>query len=767
MKTPLLPQTQKRSLRNFCVQFLSIFLFGAGLYFLLNRLHQQNDLEELRSFMEVPLAVTGRQMLALHFPEALKLCDRKTEIDLNDASPPIRIKFMEPISAGQFGAILKIQAEGEEIAFKMPALDSEVAIMRTLIGSGMEELPLLKLGGVIHRFSLVEDASENLLIHMKGFGMEYINFPTLYEYMGMEAIGKTLAERKQFLFTEPIRKLFRQGIRAMLKMWSVGVIHQDLHANNILVDIQTKKIKIIDFGKAVVPGPTGSQEVRFRLGTRSDYMRYGLSFISTLLFAEAFDTSSESPSNAEICEAQNCLKQFDPDAAIPFTTGDYPQIPEYKAVYDEFRRKHGITGPPAETTYPFARPPPRNVAPGAMRPPSSSSSDDAPPLPIERAERGSPSQTYLENPDQLSRGTGSSPGSFHSLDLGALEVDESNFSSGTRKELEVSRKRQESMNPRPEASSTSGSMNPQPQAPSSSGERNVGVRRREYEIDLNKLKNNLFKRKELEASKKRQESMNPRPEASSTSGSMNPQPQAPSSSGERNVGVQRREYEIDALQSHDCSQSDCQVDIAMPRRRLPNRFREKCRAYCKQMSGSFAGIRSYSSASMNVVRDCSHQHLIEDWICEDCLNKGERCFAWSKSGECTQIKSGMTCLLEGESINPDGTRNKLTDNAIPLTGSTEAGLPIVPLPNQISDEQAPLTRASNLASLLENSEDAESSSMPNAFHSGLESYLPVARASPISENTSSSTEMTSKNRPQSATVDRQGLLQPNAIFSHE
>ena len=126
-------------------------------------------------------------MLALHFPDALKLCDRKTEIDLNDVSPPIRIKFIEPISAGQFGAILvtsrqfitsqhhkieKIQAEGEEIAFKMPALDSEVAIMRTLIGAGMEELPLLKLGGVIHRFSLVDDASENLLIHMKGFGMQ-------------------------------------------------------------------------------------------------------------------------------------------------------------------------------------------------------------------------------------------------------------------------------------------------------------------------------------------------------------------------------------------------------------------------------------------------------------------------------------------------------------------------------------------------------------------------------------------------------------------
>ena len=131
----------------------------------------------------------------------------------------------------------------------------------------------------------------------------------------------------------------------------------------------------------------------------------------------------------------------------------------------------------AETTYLFARPPPRNVAPGAMRPRepslpgSSSSSDDAPAVPIERAERGSPSQPFVENPDQLSRGTGSSPGSFHSIDMGALEVDESNFSSGTRKELEASRKRQESMNPRPKASSTSGSMNPQPQAPSSSEER--------------------------------------------------------------------------------------------------------------------------------------------------------------------------------------------------------------------------------------------------------------------------------------------------------
>ncbi|NXQ06076.1 PIM1 kinase, partial [Vidua macroura] len=59
-----------------------------------------------------------------------------------------------------------------------------------------------------------------------------------------------LAERR-FLPEEEVRGLFRQVLEAVWHCASCGVLHRDIKPQNILLDLATGQLKLIDFGCGV------------------------------------------------------------------------------------------------------------------------------------------------------------------------------------------------------------------------------------------------------------------------------------------------------------------------------------------------------------------------------------------------------------------------------------------------------------------------------------------------------------------------------------
>ena len=58
------------------------------------------------------------------------------------------------------------------------------------------------------------------------------------------AVGNTLDDE------HPVRWMFTAVENAVHTLWLLGVVHLDLHPDNILVDMDTRSVKIIDFGRS-------------------------------------------------------------------------------------------------------------------------------------------------------------------------------------------------------------------------------------------------------------------------------------------------------------------------------------------------------------------------------------------------------------------------------------------------------------------------------------------------------------------------------------
>merc|ERR1719499_1969653 len=61
------------------------------------------------------------------------------------------------------------------------------------------------------------------------------------------------ALRAMWLKSPNILSTYDHAMHALRQMWSQGVVHQDLHAKNLLYDEETEQLKIIDFGLAHMP----------------------------------------------------------------------------------------------------------------------------------------------------------------------------------------------------------------------------------------------------------------------------------------------------------------------------------------------------------------------------------------------------------------------------------------------------------------------------------------------------------------------------------
>jgi len=89
------------------------------------------------------------------------------------------------------------------------------------------------IDGVIHALDYFE------LHHGWIIVMERMHcFKDLFDYL----------TEHQFLSEDEARNFFKQLIRILSACHEVGVLHRDIKCENILVDIETNTLKLIDFG---------------------------------------------------------------------------------------------------------------------------------------------------------------------------------------------------------------------------------------------------------------------------------------------------------------------------------------------------------------------------------------------------------------------------------------------------------------------------------------------------------------------------------------
>jgi len=260
---------------------------------------------------------------------------------LDDADPPTQLKFLEGIGAGAYGAVVKIESGGTLMAFKIfqayqasgGRCRREVEIMNHLVQKGMPEVLKPLLGAKTYEFR----ADEYLY---DGFAMELFPHPTIYEWLSSKVRKiKDPNERLALLLSPPIRKIYEKSLEAAKSMWSLGVIHRDLHAGNILVDEATETVKIIDFGKSFIPGKT--QELDFQIGIRHDFLKFSVGFAASAMNPEQMGRSSGQ--DGKVLQVnKDAMCKLNPEGRI-FLDAKMPQSPEWQRIYEAFREIHGIT----------------------------------------------------------------------------------------------------------------------------------------------------------------------------------------------------------------------------------------------------------------------------------------------------------------------------------------------------------------------------------------------------------------------------------------
>ena len=87
------------------------------------------------------------------------------------------------------------------------------------------------------------------------------DFDNYKVYIALEYVqGKTLKDHMLYTF-KPNRSIINSVQDAIMCMWKSGVVHGDLHLNNIMIDSKNN-IKLIDFGAGMMVSPyTGKQSI--------------------------------------------------------------------------------------------------------------------------------------------------------------------------------------------------------------------------------------------------------------------------------------------------------------------------------------------------------------------------------------------------------------------------------------------------------------------------------------------------------------------------
>jgi len=289
-----------------------------------------------KHFAEIPIA--GLEKIERNYPAVAELCSRKEKVLLEDSLPPAEIQFLEGINGGTISSVVKISTSGEEMAFKIfsvpgTANEEEIEIMQYLTANGMTNVPRLRLGEEMHHFAINGHEYD-------GFAMELIPYPTLFIAFGQQAMEIEKDQRLSFLLSDPIKAIYRNCLAALTRMWSLCVVHRDLHPHNILVDIDSGDVKIIDFGKASFCRRGEKTELEYRIAVRDDFKRFVTSFVIPILKPELTKKGDRSLVYLD-GEVKHAMKMLDPNVNL-FDQSGFPDTPEFQAVWDGFRKIHGV-----------------------------------------------------------------------------------------------------------------------------------------------------------------------------------------------------------------------------------------------------------------------------------------------------------------------------------------------------------------------------------------------------------------------------------------
>jgi len=280
------------------------------------------------AILNIKFAASGWEKVRDIFPEALALCTNNIQI-----SPETYVTFVAPIDAGAFGAVLKGRIGEQDLAFKLFLYltgdeENEITIAKDL-SNEIQEVIKPMMGGVLFNFRGPQG------YYFAGYAMELFEFPTISEHLAA-LTPEDEESRMKFLLSAEMRDLFDRCIHVMEKVWLHGVVHQDLHAENILYDSKSKMIKVFDFGRAIIPKK--GQAMIFQRAVEDDYIALARSFVAFAIIPENANTIGEAAYSGKISAA---MKNFAPEL-YPQPEGRPPTIPILKRVFNSFIERHGF-----------------------------------------------------------------------------------------------------------------------------------------------------------------------------------------------------------------------------------------------------------------------------------------------------------------------------------------------------------------------------------------------------------------------------------------
>lgn len=186
-----------------------------------------------------------------------------------------------------------------------------------------------------------------------GYGMELFQHESVFQYL-QRKLQKSDDQcrlvrcfvpkptRVQMLLGEGFRKVYQLSLEAMFAMWMRGVVHNDIHVNNILYD--KTRVKIIDFGKSFLPDKAA--EKLFQIGVLSDLIYFTMTFVLAVLHPGAFTIRYPSTdlTHQNLEEVKTSSIALNPEIQ-EILEGNVPQSQQWMELWTSFRIREGVESP--------------------------------------------------------------------------------------------------------------------------------------------------------------------------------------------------------------------------------------------------------------------------------------------------------------------------------------------------------------------------------------------------------------------------------------